>query len=300
MSTNVGGPAGAPALLHALVDDAAIFPPGNAPMQAAVAAHREHAISWYADLVGPFLCSDQRLPELQEALAGTDEPLGVGLVVTGGAGAIEPALRWAAREPRIHLRGLEVALRSTDDLAAGARRIASVFAAALPDVPGFVEMPRPATAPPSADWLAALDVLAEADCRVKYRTGGLDAGDFPSEWELAGLLEAALDRELAVKCTAGLHRAVRHTAPATGFEEHGFLNVALATHAALDGADTADLAALLARRDRDDVAASVRALSSEQSASTRRWFTSFGSCSVIEPLDELVELGLFSKEMVHG
>jgi hypothetical protein len=133
MSTNGGGPAGDPALLHALVDDAAIFPPGNAPMQAAVAAHREHAISWYADLVGPFLCSDQRLPELQEALAGTDEPLGVGLVVTGGAGAIEPALRWAAGEPQIHLRGLEVALRSTDDLAAGARRIASVFAAALPD-----------------------------------------------------------------------------------------------------------------------------------------------------------------------
>jgi hypothetical protein len=302
MSTNGDSPTGAPALLHALVDDAAIFPPGNAPMPTAVFAHREHASGWFADLLGPFLCADQRLPELQAVLADTAELLPLSLVVTGGAGAIEPALRWAGREPGIRLCGLEVALRSTDDLVAGARRIASVLAAALPDdVPGFVEIPRPAdAAAPGADWLAALDVLAEADLRVKYRTGGLTAGDFPSEWELAGLLEAALDRELAVKCTAGLHRAVRRTAPTTGFEEHGFLNVALATRAALDGADRADVAAVLARRDRDEVAESVRALSSEQAASTRRWFTSFGSCSVTEPLDELVELGLFSKEMAHG
>jgi len=76
--------------------------------------------------------------------------------------------------------------------------------------------------------------------------------------------------------------------------------VALSVHAALDGADTADIAATLALRDRNAVAERARALSAAQVTSMRRWFTSFGSCSVTDPLDELVELGLFSKEMVDG
>jgi hypothetical protein len=290
-------------LFRRLVDDAAIFPPGNAAMPAAVTAHRRHRAGWYAELVGPFLCSDQRLPELQRALPAEGEPLPLGIVVAGGAGAIEPALVWISREQRATLAAVEVALRSTDDLAAGARRIVAALDAGLPanDIPAYVEMPRPDQPPMlSASWLDALDVIAAAGHRVKYRTGGSHALDFPGEWELAHLLESAFDRELALKCTAGLHGAVRRTAPATGFEEHGFLNVALATRAALDGADTADLAATLGRRDRDAVAADVRALTPEQAASTRRWFVSFGSCSVSEPLDELVELGLFAKETVGG
>ena len=40
---------------HGLVDDAAVFPPGNAALPDAVAAHREHRAAWYADLVGPLL-----------------------------------------------------------------------------------------------------------------------------------------------------------------------------------------------------------------------------------------------------
>ena len=42
--------------LGQLIDDAALFPPGNAPMPAAVAAHRRHRAAAYRELVGPFLC----------------------------------------------------------------------------------------------------------------------------------------------------------------------------------------------------------------------------------------------------
>ena len=88
MSTDAARSADALEVVRGLVDDAAIFPPGDAPMPAALAAHDEHRSSWYADLVGPFLCSDTRLPELQRALPDRAEPLRIGLVVTGGAGAI--------------------------------------------------------------------------------------------------------------------------------------------------------------------------------------------------------------------
>ena len=45
-------PPESPAFLDALVDDAAIFPPGNVPLDQAVKEHREHREAPYAALVG--------------------------------------------------------------------------------------------------------------------------------------------------------------------------------------------------------------------------------------------------------
>ena len=292
----------ATSLFGGIVDDAALFPPGNEPMDRAVPAHREHQDSWYGTLVGPFLCADRWLAQLQAELTDGTDPLATAVIVTGGAGAVEPAVSRADRDPRLQLAGVEVALRSADDLVANARRVATVFASTLPDgVVGSVEVPRlDESIMPTLGWLAALDVVAEAGHRLKYRTGGLDAAAFPSELELATVINAALDRELPVKCTAGLHGAVRHTAADTGFEHHGFLNVLLGVRAALDGADVGDLTVILAERDRDAVSGQVRDLDADQAVAVRRWFTSFGSCSVAEPVDELVELGLLSKESLHA
>jgi len=141
-------------------------------------------------------------------------------------------------------------------------------------------------------WERALDVVADAGYAAKLRTGGLDASLFPSEDQVAAFITACLDREVAFKCTAGLHNAVRHTAADSGFEHHGFLNVLLATRASLDGASTDEVAAVLAERQGAGLAVRARELSDEQAASTRRWFTSFGSCSIEEPRTDLTTLRL--------
>lgn len=278
------------------MDDAAIFPPGDAPMPDAVEAHRRHRSSWYADLVGPFVCSDRRLPELLAALPRepSADPLPLTVVVTGGAGAIEPAVTWAGRDERLRLAGLEVALRDEEDLAHNAARMTTMLDAALPDgVRVWVELPRVAGAAHGAGWLSALDVVAAAGHQAKFRTGGLSAESFPGAAELSAAISAALDREAPFKCTAGLHHAVRHRAD-TGFEHHGFLNVLLATRASLDGADPSALAPLLEERSAERVAATVSALGDDRIASTRRWFVSVGSCSVADPVADLVALGLLS------
>ncbi|MDQ4085572.1 MAG: hypothetical protein M3165_07095 [Actinomycetota bacterium] len=280
-----------------LVDDAAIFPPGNAPVPEAVRGHAEHRGAWYAALVGGFVCADTRLTELQAALDDTRDdvprPLRLNLTVIGGAGAIEPALTWVGRDERLGLDVLEVALRDEDDLARNATRMSTVLGNALPEgVDAYVEMPRLHGADISASWASALDELAAAGLRLKYRTGGAEHEAFPSCAELAAVIAAALDREVEFKLTAGLHHAVRHTAGDTGFEHHGFLNVLLATRASLDGAAEADAAVLLDERDPAAVAKQVADLGAAGVSSTRRWFTSFGSCSVIEPVGDLVELGL--------
>ena len=284
-----------------LVDDAALFPPGNAPLPAAVAAHRRHRGAPHAGLVGPFVISDVRLPELLEHLrssGATAGPLPVAVVVTGGAGAIEPAVRWATGPAEIRLAGLEVPLRGEDDLARNAQRVTTALdqlrvTGVLGDqTPVSVEPPRVYGAAPGHSWLAALDELAAWDLRLKLRTGGADADAFPSADELATCIGAALDRELPFKCTAGLHRALHHRDEDTGFVHHGFLDVLLATRAGLDGAGTAEVARWLEVEDPDSVRSGLEDAGADGLASARRWFTSFGSCSVTEPLADLVELGV--------
>ena len=71
-------------LFAGLVDDAALFPPGNAPMATALAEHARHRSSSYAGLVGPFLCPATRVEELRATLPA-QQPLSLSLVVDAGA-----------------------------------------------------------------------------------------------------------------------------------------------------------------------------------------------------------------------
>ena len=287
MSTHVS----LPPEYAAMVDDAAMFPPGNAPLAEAVADYRRHSAAPHADLVGPLVVSDVRLPEVVELLATADdpEPLPVTVVVSGGAGALEPAARWTDRSPLLDPRGFEIALRDLDDLAGAARKVVAAADLGL-DVPVYVEPP--VVQPPGGPghgWYAALDEVAAADLRLKFRTGGVSAELFPSAADLGTAIDAALDRELPFKCTAGLHHAVRHRAEVTGFEHHGFLNLLLAVRATLDGED---VTAALEEQDAAVVVARLGQLGSEALVRARRWFTSFGCCGVTDPYRDLVALGL--------
>lgn len=261
-----------------LVDDAAIFPPGEVPLPEAVDAHVARRAKWYADLVGAFVVTDVRISEI-------GEPLRIAIVVTGGAGAIEGAVRLATHGGH-EVAGVEIALRDLDDLAGNARRVAAAAdAAGLDPERVYVELPH---VPDTGSWLRAADEVASAGVRLKFRTGGLEERAFPHPHALARWIDAALDRETPFKCTAGLHHAVRHDS-ADGFTHHGFLNVLVGTVRAFDGAAPDEVAALLEERDPE---ALVAAAEGEDLARGRRWFTSFGSCSVRDPLDDLTALGL--------
>ncbi|MEU6966515.1 hypothetical protein AB0A71_02025 [Kitasatospora aureofaciens] len=267
-----------PELFRGLFDDAAVFPPGNLPVVEAVPAHRSHRTAWYADAVGPFLCGAARLGELAAAVEGTG-PLRVGLVLPGGSAELGPALTAAAP---FELAGVELATRDTGEAVAELDRLLP------PDVPAAVELPRELLRGDGLDEM--LDVLVDSAYRAKFRTGGVVAEAFPDESELAAFLTGCARRGLPYKCTAGLHNAVRHTDPETGFEHHGFLNVLLAAQET----DHAVAAEVLAERDGEVLAKAVRALSGHQVTVIRNSFTAFGTCSITEPLDDLAALGLLS------
>jgi hypothetical protein len=276
------------ALFAELIDDAALFPPGNAPMPVAVDDHRTHRTAWYAPLIGPFLCPASRLDELALQVAA---PIGIRVVIDTGAGGIGPAVDAIAADERLLMRGIEIAL-PPDAPADSARRVVAALDAAVggpdDDDPAYLE---PAQAP---GWRSALEVIAEAGYRAKLRTGGPTADAVPSASEVAEFILACLDLGIPFKCTAGLHHAVRHTA-ADGSEQHGFLNILAAVATCLDGGDAGAVVAVLDDSDGTATADRLRALEDARAGQVRRWFASFGSCSVREPLDGLIALDLIQK-----
>lgn len=267
-----------------LLDDAALFPPGDAPMRSALDRHHETQQSHDARFVRSFVCPSSRLDELNQQLPAELTRLDLSLVAVGGASAIGPALDVVRSSPRLVLRAIELPARHS-----GVVRTAEALQAQMwPDVAGYVVLD------PGPSFRADAQAAAEAGLRVKIRTGGTDVVAFPSEQVLADCIAACLDVAVPFKLTAGLHRAVRHRDPLTGFEHHGFLNVLGAV--AQSGSGIAGILTVLAERDGDALTERMRGLSDEDVAQVRRRFVSFGTCSISDPLADLRAMGLLPQE----
>lgn len=273
-------------LFAGLVDDAAVFPPGSASLPDAVTAHHRHRAAWYADLVGPLLLPASALPDLP-GLLGPEAVPAVGVIGDVPVGRLEAAL--AEADPRLTVRQVEaaVAKRGEDpqpglaDLVKLTERLAGTTV--------YAEIPL------TFGLMGALDTVAAAragglSVAAKFRTGGLAAELFPTPVELAAVICACRDRELPFKLTAGLHHAIRHRDPETGFTHHGFVNVLAATLAAVAGAEVDGVAELLAATDPVRVVEQAR---THRDADRPLW-VGYGSCGISEPLTDLIRLGLMN------
>lgn len=276
-------------LLAGLVDDAALFPPGNAPMAAALRDHEARQDEPWSGAVGVFVCPAARLEELLAARAEQQAVL-VSLVVDPAVPGVYDAVRTADAATGVVVVGIEAPLaRLGPD---GARVLADDllgFETGGGPHQGFLEVPR--SAPDSA-----LDLVHGTGWHAaKYRTGGVTAAAHPSEDELARFLVGCEQRRLRFKLTAGLHHAVR-TTTGDGFEQHGVLNVLAAVALGGRGADRVQVAEVLAERDGALLAKEVRSWSAADGQAVRDRFLSFGCCGVREPLDELRQLGVLDDE----
>ncbi|WP_433371469.1 hypothetical protein ACQPZX_47545 [Actinoplanes sp. CA-142083] len=272
-----------PTLFSGLVDDASLLPPSFISLPDAEAKHGEHRAAWFARLLGPLLVPASliggELPAREQpvALIG-DVPVGAlpaALEKLRAAGAvvfhIEAPVARRGEDPQPGLTALRALAGNDKDL----------------DV--YAEIPL------SWGLLGALDTVAE--CRAdgmrlapKFRVGGLAAELFPTPVELAAVLCACRDRELPFRLAAGLRHAIRHTDPETGFTHHGFLNVLAASILATDGAEVAEVAEVLAATHPLPLVEPARMRRED----SRPLFVGFGAANVVEPLTELVRLGLIN------
>lgn len=190
-------------MFGAFFDDAALFPPGNAPMDEAVRAHLARRGTPDGQLVGPFVCSAARLTELQDTL--DHGHLELALVSTVDE-FTEVASALVARR---NLTLASVELKGLVD--------------ELPEFPRglnvFVERP----------WGDSFEVPDGA--MLKLRCGGVGVDDTPSATQLGTAIEHCVENDLPFKLTAGLHHAVRSD------KGHGFLNIFAAVGTAIEGSD---------------------------------------------------------------
>lgn len=272
-------------LFAGLIDDAAVFPPGLAPLDVAVREHLDRRTSPYAACIGPLLVPAAAAAELKTLAAGdprtSEEPLRVGLIVRPGS-PVDPlreAVELLRDDPLVEVTALELGWtpgwQSVLDLGLSVAVEVGVGGAqqeALDDIAAAVD--------------DGADVIA------KFRTGETPTWAWPDEAALAGFLDAVVLHGLPFKLTGGLHHAVRGT-----YEEepmHGVLNVLLATHEALNGSEAPELAEVLTQDNAEVLVERVTRLTPEEVEQTRASFTAYGCCVVLEPIEELVALGLLS------
>ncbi len=295
------------ALLGALIDHAALFPPASMTMQDAVAEDRAARGGAYGWMLARFVCPASRLDELWDGFGGwtAAPPLSV---VLDRVGQTDEA-SWS------------------EALEADAQEIDAALAAGAPVE--AIELRLPSPRPGSAALIAAQSVLrplkaevylellpgegwrndvpatigaaSAVGARVKVRCGGETAAAVPPVELLALALASCRDTGVVLKATAGLHHPVRHTDEATGMTMHGFLNLlAAAAFGAAHNLRPSGLERVLAEQDPAAFQVSAeelrmdgqRASADEIAAARRHLFASYGSCSWREPVADLRELGV--------
>ena len=272
-----------PTLFAGLVDDASLLPPSLTSLADAYAKQAEHRAAWYAGLLGPLL-----VPASVIGAAVPAQDLPVALLGDVAMSAVPIAVE-KLRATGAVIFHLEAAVaRRGEDPQPGLAAL-RMLAGGDKDLQVYAEIPL------SWGLLAALDGVAEArgdGLRIapKFRVGGLAAELFPTPVELAAVICACRDRELPFRLAAGLRHAIRHTDPETGFTHHGFLNVLAGSVLASEGGEVAEVAEALAATHPLPLVEPTRS----HRDGSRPLFVGFGAVNVVEPLTELVRLGLIN------
>jgi hypothetical protein len=274
------------ALFRDLFDDAAVFPPGLAPLPQAVADHVARQSGSHADLVGPLLLPASAIEDFLSL--GGRPPVEVALIGRPGTdlALVAGALSRLEERPDVTVTGVEVGWTPGWEQALG-------WNAALLSV----EVPRGA-----GQERALSELRSQADgpnrVQAKFRTGATPDAPAPTPTELAVFLRAAVDHELGFKLTGGLHHAISQTT-AEGQDQIGFLNVIAATRWALaHGAEVPEMETLLSQRDPAPILDIVTRISGADASALRAFFTAYGCCGVMDPIGDLASLGLTKETTV--
>lgn len=288
-------------LLGELIDYAGLFPPAALSMPEAVINYATYRNSNYSWMLGRFVLSVAQLDEFLESARdffSHDTKSAWRLSVLASEDIDETVSKIAEFN---NLHAPYAVCDAVEIKAAHASKIEDAVGA-LPDyLTAYFEIPL-------YDNLAELvTTLAITKQRAKIRTGGVSTDDFPSAEQITRFMRICLGANVPFKATAGLHHPVRCAKPLT-YEKnapvgtmHGFLNVFLAAGFLRQNYKSRLIQEIL----EDDWAESFTFdddgvlwrqeyfLSNAQLADLRsKNAISFGSCSFIEPISDLQEIGL--------
>jgi hypothetical protein len=295
-------------LLTGIIDYAGIYPPAQLPFEESLRHYVDYADSPFHWLVGSLVCPVAKLAELKSREQKYTQLAKLPLALIGSGGSSPEELvaqchkdfelfdslrssNWVARSYEFRIPA---------DLAA-AESMNEALKSATADCPAsnvFCEIPIIELS--REEIQSAITNVAKTNrCFVKFRLGGTSAEAFPTTETLAWAIEVAASTGIGVKFTAGLHHPFYHLDKTLNVRMHGFLNVFCAAVLAKEhGLESQTIEAILMETDRaefsfDDEGMKVGNIgaTNSQIEAGREFAVGFGSCSVMEPVEDLQNLG---------
>ncbi len=297
-------------LLTKLIDYAGLFPPAALDMAASVANYNEYLHSPWSWMLGRFIVPVAKLEEFESALNQLpfvhNEPRPADWqlsVLLGGdvSADITKILKFKAdmkRRSGAQSEGRPVNVQAIEMKVANKTEIQCAAKAAPPGLHSYFEIP--------PDDESCYATLAATGSKAKLRTGGETSDKFPSSENVVAFIQRCLSVGVPFKATAGLHHPMRSVHRYTYEPDspsgamHGFINVFLAAAFLRAGLGTELTTELLEEKsvgaiqfNAEGVVWRGHRLRNDELSSTRTEFAlSFGSCSFIEPVQDLLKLGL--------
>jgi hypothetical protein len=299
------------ALLKNLIDYAGLFPPASLNMTAAVANYDLYLRSKWNWILGRFIVPLSRLNEFQVALDRlpakneTKPSPPWRLSALPGSDVKSDVTRILEFNSRSQNDGSkrDAIVESVEIKISNADEIHALSKIVPPQLETYFEM-----ASDSSEIALTYDecfaAVATNRRRAKVRTGGETADKFPTAHQVVRFIRQCAATRVAFKATAGLHHPLRSAHNFTYQPEspsgimHGFINVFMAAAFLAAGMDDELAVQLLDEQDPkafqfdpEGIKWRAHRLTNSEMAETRANFAiSFGSCSFMEPVDDLIAL----------
>lgn len=318
------------AFLKGIIDYAGLFPPADLSLDTSIQNYSKYRKSEDAWMLSRFIIPASRLSELEpykEVLFGEGEPFAFSVLGKGTETISEYFDHLADVEQEIEqfhrTQGdrvttdiLEIKLPREAVVANDGKLLTEVYEKTTKQFEGSSVLPDEIFVEGVFDtnWEKEISLILEklsehnekfrhSKVRIgfKLRCGGVESHMFPSVEQVAFTLNNVREKNLVLKCTAGLHHPIRHYSDTVQTKMHGFFNVfggAMLGYA--HDLSTDQLEEILSEEDPDhftfrDTGFRWKEIevATEEIAELRKVaLISFGSCSFDEPREDLEQLGL--------
>ena len=298
-------------LMDGLIDYAGLFPPADLEMEPAVrnfAEYRSGANDWMLSrLIVPVgqleefeRCAGELLPVSRDP-ASDDCWVISALTASVDHDDFESHLAQieAFNERHLSSGSGAVVVDTIECLAVDAAGIDHAFEMLPDSIFPYFELDH------RGDIRGQVAAMAGMDSGAKIRTGGMKPEAHPTPTQLARFITVCANAEVPFKATAGLHHPLRHHAESVGCAQFGFLNVFIGSVLAWNGRCEEDVLVRLLEAetlegfqiDDDRLGFDDQHVALDQIAHARERFChSYGSCSFLEPLEDLLGLELLSAD----
>lgn len=284
-------------LLTEIVDYAGLFPPAELTMAAAVRNYADYLESEHAWMLGRFIVPANRLAEFAASAQDfwhNDRSWRISVLARQDFAEVARQIK-DFNETYDGKARIDAVETSADDI----KQIKAAREVLPANLTVYFELALASTLPEQ------ISALAVSKSRAKIRTGGIVPEAFPPIDEVIKFLRVCLAANVPFKATAGLHHPLRTVKPLT-YEKsaptgtmHGFLNLFLAAALMRQNLNNPIVHKLMSDGDAGNFRFNhdgaewnnIRIDLQQLKLMRERSVVSFGSCSFVEPVEDLQQLG---------